>query len=74
MSLLIAIASVLIGFYAREILVALKSILAVTERLRASQNETKTQSTPTNNFVEPMTRAEVVALMEQERVEAMNQR
>lgn len=61
----------MLGFWMREVLVSLKRIIAVLERLRLSEKK-KPQQQQTS-FAEPMTRAEVVALIEQERVDALNQ-
>ena len=63
------ILGLLVGFWAKELLVTLKHINTSLRDLRSSEAQ-KPQNTA--SFAEPMTRAEAIALMEQERIEAIN--
>lgn len=60
-----------LGYYLREVLDSLKRLIRSVEALRSAEEKPPRQPT---TFAEPMTKAEVIALMEQERVEAMNER
>lgn len=57
------------GWYLRELLSTLQRLEARIGILRAPEKQ-KTQT----SFAEPMTRAEVIGLMEQERIDAINDR
>lgn len=60
-----------IGYYLREIMGVLRRIEARLGLLNLTQAKQEPKATPAS-FVEPMTKAEMIAMMEEERVEAMN--
>lgn len=61
--------SFFLGFYLREVLDTLHNIL---ERLESLKNGQKEEIKPAMGMAEPMTRQEVLALMEKERIELLN--
>lgn len=68
---LLVVLAFFIGYYLRELMSVLKRIEA---RLRILNNKSdkKDDKPPAATFVGEMTRAEIVAMIEEERVEAMN--
>ncbi len=66
---LVLIGAFFSGWYLRELLTVLKRI----ETRIALIGKSDKPKTPQTNFGDVMTRAEVIAMMEAERVEAMNQ-
>lgn len=70
MILLGLILGLLGGFYTKAIFVVLKRIEA---RLALLNNPKETKPDSSASFAEPYTRAEAIAQMEQERVEALNE-
>lgn len=72
MWLLGLILGLLTGFYSRELLSVLKRIESRMWLLNKSNEKPKPTSSAA--FAEPMTNAEVIAMIEQEKVDALNQR
>lgn len=66
---LTTIATLFLGFYLREVLDTLKRLLVAVEALRGSQEPKKAEPA---SFSEPMTRAEMVAQLEDEKIRLLN--
>lgn len=67
---LLAIASFFIGYYLREVLDYLKAIYTRLGKFQQSSNPNTTEVK--DNFVEPMTRAEMMQMLEKERIDMLN--
>ncbi len=65
------ILAVWVGYYLREVLDTLKTLV---ERVEAIRSPEKAKPQQPASFGDVMTKAEVVAMIEQERIEAMNER
>lgn len=61
----------LTGYWLREVLDTMRRIVNGLDGLRTSQEKDKKPST---SFAEPMTRQEVIALLEQEKIDLLNNR
>lgn len=72
MWLLTLIFGLVVGFYSRLVLDTLKRIESRLWLLNKSSEKPKPTSSAT--FAEPMSRAEVIAMLEQERVDVINQK
>lgn len=58
-----------LGYYLREVLDTIKKAVSQLETLRGAEASKKPPST---DFAEPMTRAEVIGMLEEEKIKLLN--